>query len=73
MKVTLSVSNIVQNPVVASHCCQCGGPIVSRSACFPIWMHDNSGGWYAGREMDHDACGPDELTPGAMTGVQGDT
>ena len=57
----LSGSKVFENPFAASRCCVCGGPIVSHARRLPIWMHDNSGGWYAGRQIDHDACGPDEL------------
>lgn len=57
----LSGSKVLKNPFAESRCCVCGGPIVSHARRLPVWMHDNSGGWYAGREIDHDACGPDEL------------
>lgn len=44
----------------ASRCSVCGGPVVMyldpkhpKSETF--WQHDNSSGWYAGRQMDHTA------------------
>ncbi|HSG20498.1 MAG TPA: hypothetical protein VLA31_06980 [Burkholderiaceae bacterium] len=35
-----------------STCAICGGPVVLREG---IAMHTNETGWYAGRQMDHEA------------------
>jgi hypothetical protein len=37
----------------ARRCGKCGGPIKVTPNGY--WCHDNSGSWYAGRQMDHDA------------------
>lgn len=36
-------------------CKVCGGPLVERRLDgVPLYVHDNSAGWYAGRQIDHD-------------------
>lgn len=36
-------------------CCLCGGPVTRHPREPLILFHDNATGWYAGRQMDHDA------------------
>jgi hypothetical protein len=45
---------IIEEIIAEEHssCRTCGGPLVARHG---IWLHDNSVGWYAGRQMDYDA------------------
>lgn len=38
-----------------SACVHCAGPIKRHAQATSIWLHDNSGGAYAGKQMDHDA------------------
>ena len=39
-------------------CVKCGGPVKQHAKEPFFWLHDNSTGWYAGRQMDHDVVAP---------------
>ena len=42
-------------------CAVCGGPVTEvRGGLGVLWLHDNSTGWYAGRQTDHDASREDQ-------------
>ena len=46
------MSETLKTPEV---CRECGGPVRRHPADAFIVLHDNATGWYAGRQMDHDA------------------
>lgn len=48
-------------------CRHCDGPIVQGAG--GLWLHDNSGGWYAGREMRCNA-EPKGMTASKLTEAQ---
>lgn len=45
----------VEDKPEPERCIYCGGPVREHARGKGVWLHDNSSGWYAGREMTHDA------------------
>lgn len=50
LRIDQRLNSVIRTPPM--RCAGCGGPVEVREG---VVLHTNKTGWYAGRQMDHDA------------------